>query len=1696
MSYTPPDSKLVEVSFVGAYTPPDTRLVSIDLVPPPTGSTQVVYPNAIGDYGAGAPSIQNTARALYPAGADTAVFGTLATANLSRAITADGFTAAAFGTPEKVWNFHTFVRGVSVGETGNSEQTHAVRNQREYLRLFGAGHSLYGQPEMSKEDRGIHALIPLHAVGNLAAETYSPTCVAGGYGFFSGYSLLYDDSNGSTIKEYFWARVDYPSLTNPVKVPYTGSGRIDPYGRSTVTTDGSYLYTFHVDVSNGGTSTPTLSKRDFDYNVISQVTLSTSRALGSVFVIDGRLYLHTDMSALLIEEIDKNTLAPISACPVSFSESSTSDGAYIYLNYSNRRVAIFDPASNSIIGTTPTIVTPEQNGIITTHRNIVYAIGVQDKIWACMYERDEDPNATITGWRSFLLVYDRTTLTLEQTQDLRALTYSPSVATTLRRAGNYVIATPNGPRGDAWYYVFDASTAKPLGGFPGLNVPEEAFNNPVYEGTVPAVDAASITTRLGRAARGSFSIGPFGYGFHTQYEWLFPTAAAFPNGTLLLSVIKACDTAYDIGQLLSVHESTPAATIAMRVHVENVLVETLSPSGIAPPTMDSRPSIRVQWQIVTPASTGHTALGEPFTQLKNRQVGPLGVDPGLFGDVALRSNLLRPAGFDALSVTIPDVTDKRQYAFPASVLESAIMGDLPHIWNFSAWVTPDSTDHSYFANFQPVVENWTKEARPIGYDAGRWGAAQITNKAVALYPEGLDATVYGTSDTTHRHQYRTIVGTDMALFGDIIIANAQLAARPNGKDALVFGEPVAGLKQREITFAGVDSPTQDSEPWVSLYLRSFGVFGGIGAPAVPPPDVAHDVRHLYPQTFLPATFGQTTASLARRTVYPEGVFFQTPAAAFGPPRLSSFIQTITLQGQEFGLVEVPGIARNEVAVDQLTLGIQTVFGTTQAELSRRYIQMFTTDTARYGEPVAWNWRTYVSTWSPAMPDAFGTPTAEQRNKQLNPLGYDMARVSAYADISNNARLMEPTGDDLSQFGAVLVADRIRHTAPSGDDLSTFGVWFTVTNARQVIDTSGIPRPYAGVPRVWRNEQLLDAIGCGRTDEIGGVLIAPRIRTITQYRYADPDMGFPTVDLHIQYVAPQGFAERFGWATVEHFRNEARIFGINYARYGEPLVQNFNPQAWVAGIDMPPLPAAPWVSFRVRQIDLAGQAVGEYQPNRPAIEFRTRTVAPRGYALDVIPRTHDIRWDIPQIAPTQRVAPDGIGSPQIPTPFVGATIIFPESTDQLRCGLPELAANSIWPTSGLSVFSFVAAPMVSLRNRTIFVRTTQLPAVFDPSRVVISPYVVGPFGDIRADWLIDARLAERDREFDRPFFGTATVTNSNRAITTLGANHGVWGLPALATNNMAPDGWDSNEGKFGMADFAGPLYIAPYWGRTTEDYTPEIPAYNFDTALYGAPDLAYPVIPPVWSPYLLPAGLHSFDSGRPFVESTIRNVYPAGIEYDGDDEGWIPNVWLHPPFHLYPESAVPPDPAIAQIAFRIREVLPQGDDSAVVCEEDAQMISARFRVRNGASRYVLGGIAPEAPAILQITHRNRGVAAGAMPEGVTSPARVQAQNIVVPTGVDAAQLGIIRRAVYGELYPYAPDTALYGYPKTNRRAYTGGIAAPAVADIRIARPLRPQGADCAGAGGAAVTNPYGCRDRVIIVGGDTDFSTFGGAHATN
>ena len=87
-------------------------------------------------------------------------------------------------------------------------------------------------------------------------------------------------------------------------------------------------------------------------------------------------------------------------------------------------------------------------------------------------------------------------------------------------------------------------------------------------------------------------------------------------------------------------------------------------------------------------------------------------------------------------------------------------------------------------------------------------------------------------------------------------------------------------------------------------------------------------------------------------------------------------------------------------------------------------------------------------------------------------------------------------------------------------------------------------------------------------------------------------------------------------------------------------------------------------------------------------------------------------------------------------------------------------------------------------------------------------------------------------------------------------------------------------------------------------------------------------------------------------------------------------------------------------------------------------------------------------------------------------------------------------MYGMITPYAQDMTRWGRYRIDRSVGATGIAPLPPAGARIARPIRPAGVDCSGYEPPAVTNIYGCRDRVVIVAGETDFSTFGASNVTH
>lgn len=1667
MAYTPIDSKMVVVSFTGAYAALDERLIRIDLTPPDTGTTRTVYPGAVGDYGAGHPTVRNVSLGVRATGVDASIVSTPSVVNARRSVPVSGADHLNMGTPGKVWNFHSFFR--ASGKDSRLFGATAVHNQHEYLRTNGFVATGFGATRIEPEDRRRHALRYLNYFNKGV-----PSVSGGPRTVFHSDSYVFVATSFSPVSPTsdFLIRFDRQTWqTDEVERVVS-----DPVSGDIIKPSPEFGFTNVA----GGMLMPCYARRADNSSYVGLLQLTSdgtyvahsNLGLGDIYAfaaVGNRVYFTHGQTDMLYGGAGVNA-SPLVSAPALSTRLAANSTALFVLDITTDELKRLDLDTGLPIATVS--VTPSTNVLAVTE-HVVWVV-----------------DGTATAY-----AYD---LSLTPLNEVSIAAFEPSGST------------------------------------PACSVPEQ---RPQCSENLAAIDTSHGTVLLyGSADRhtvagylpvaqggvvSSTQLWPPPYALPEQYM-AFPATPWPPNITrppALSTSNLALHQKLGNTRLMSDTEAYLSMTLAQRVqpggagyippewqligewitkasvNVSSVITYAANPVGIAPPA----PAFGVantwlQRRYVYPATGSHRVVGEPYVQLQNRAVFPATLYGASFGTITLRDNKLRPDGFDAAEVPQVFVTDLRQFIYPLSVAAFDVwhVGD-PDIRNFNKIVVPDTADHASFNSFHPTVRNARKQAKPLGADHAVASPVSVRNAALVFRPSGWGSLTFGVTDVDRFNRMKQVYGSLMTVFGDVSVFNLHLGAAPAGFQSPVFGDPHTAHRVRPVYPDGI-TPTQISEVTVELARRYVPVAGrdslvfGIT-------QAAYKYRRVYIPHFSADKFGATDVMLQRRMVYPEGVFFDTPGAAFGVLRTSYRLQPIVAgcgDQSRFGVVD---IWRNEQLVWPLTFGALSPFGYTDVSHRhrRRAVEGFKATLA--GEGSVWHWRTYCTTWSPLMPDVFGVPGVTQRNKTVRPAGYDMAFVSHYYTILNAGRALLPTGTDSALFGGVMIAPRIRTVVPEGGTLGAVGRWTAVWNLRQVLpDKGGIARPYAGLPTVWRNERLIYPVSAPPPTEPSQVFVADRVRTIVVARYDVPYIAPPYIGLYIQRVYPVPFGQdRYGNLFVESKRNIAGAHGYPQDRYGAPTVKNFNPQAWVVGFAPHPDYYGPWVSFRVRGVDIGGAGIPAAGVGAPSPTLRNRTIRPGGVTTDSFSRLLEVKHDEPQLPNPQRCIAGGIGVTDIPPVTINRRSALMVGEDMSQFGRLVVTSNGVLVNSSLGDSAKTGDPWVSFKHRTILANTEEYPLVFGPSRVFMFPAVLGPFGDIRVGWLVDAHLAKPGQEGVKPVFGEPDVSNQHRAVRDISILSPDPGIPTVSTNKISVTGWDANRRAYGMVEVRGPQYIAPYWGRITDDYMPDMPQYSFETALFGEPVTEHYTPPPVWSPYLTPTGFSATGFGYSRVENLIRRIYPSG-----NDSLHVPPVWAHPPFRLNPQGIEPPEITITQIAYRHRTLSVEGEDMALVCREDVSAIKHRLYVRHGISRYAVVGIPALPVVIAQVSYRIRTVIARsvAAPAPALTRPRVEARFTVSPVSFDAALVGAPSRAVYGMITPYAQDMTRWGRYRIDRSVGAAGIAPLPPAGARIGRPIRPAGVDCSGYEPPAVTNIYGCRDRVVIVTGETDFSTFGASNVTH
>lgn len=416
--------------------------------------------------------------------------------------------------------------------------------------------------------------------------------------------------------------------------------------------------------------------------------------------------------------------------------------------------------------------------------------------------------------------------------------------------------------------------------------------------------------------------------------------------------------------------------------------------------------------------------------------------------------------------------------------------------------------------------------------------------------------------------------------------------------------------------------------------------------------------------FNSTAYGSPTVGYRVRYVFPESTYYVTSFEQFGRPIAWEGTRYVSPTGQETLEFGVTDARRNEFFV--FPPSIAGEIGTVDVQYGRRFVgpREFLQAYAA-GTPTVYNLRQYVTqiftTDNVPYLGGFGTYTwVYNANRTVVPFSWVSSRYSSGTFAYNNARLVEAQGSETTEWGGTLVADAVRYVSVEGFDAFMSRPWTVVYNLARILEPSGIPRQFPGVPYVWSNTQWVYLYGSDNDHlEWGAPLVAPAVRYITFVRQngienfsigSTNEFGATYTGLFTRYVEPPYInTSRVG----DHFFEEKftifKPWGINFTEYGDALVKNAIPQLFPIGPE-PPLVPKPLIGFD-QTVDVTSRSIVPTWPIFPPwgtiVEYRTKRLLIPGIDSLRVPQ-HKVQLDAPQLPATQFINLDGFNdSPQYP-----------------------------------------------------------------------------------------------------------------------------------------------------------------------------------------------------------------------------------------------------------------------------------------------------------------------------------------------------------------------------------------------------------------------------------------------------------------
>lgn len=890
-------------------------------------------------------------------------------------------------------------------------------------------------------------------------------------------------------------------------------------------------------------------------------------------------------------------------------------------------------------------------------------------------------------------------------------------------------------------------------------------------------------------------------------------------------------------------EAKPKGIDSLAIPAPSVSPRMLYPTGIASPVL-GRPDVRDP--AVKPIGELHTSYGVPTVWFHTRPLSPNGI-------------LSYQSGY-------PRVADPTQFAYPPSLLTSAIFGDTA-IRNLSFKVSVPAIFDGGFSDYTTLT-NSNRYYKPSGINSLAIGVASITNKTPSIFVDGIKP--YDVGMPAIGHAIRTVVptGFDHLLFGRAVLTKTP-ELKTIGHQSSVVGQAWISHKNRTIDLIqkGISS-FKAGEPTVWYGQRPVKTLGWQTA-SYGRPTLTHEVREVLGQGFKRDAYGIPWVSFGTRRLEPVGIYKDFPSN-----HMVGGTQTIKPAGYKATLWGERIIPESQSIQP---LGFRESWGTATVDLHTKYvapvgyISVGQQPADRWGDITVYNKLQYIiqefDINSGLVPPKWSGWTAiANRNIQMNVTGFASQRFG-YSQIDNNATPLLPNGIEPPAITIGMISHGIRAIAPEAMEAPPMSTWGVVHNGARVI------APLGHVCTQWGNDGTVvntrrEYRNVGRIDslETGTPMIAYRIRTIDiepRYSIAPPQINLPTIDLHTRYVSFRGYeTTKYGLPSLSiHFN----IIGPSWRHrddFGESVVRNLTPELLAGAFDSQEFGRAS-IRTQWRHVQAQGDTATLF--GSAMIADTKQQIGLRGWQDSAISQLHTVTKTGTPPYTTQNIwlqnesdpSKDGFGikpTSKPSNPGLNQNVLYARSFVATKLGEATLHSNNLYIDIGISIKNFGTGTSVRNQNRYLDVVGIDN-TIKTGDELMVTPFYIKPRSfNYPGDY---GSFSQGNK------FGHTVVTNQHRAIYPRGhqsSNVGYNAKAELQTRYIEPPT---------IRGFAMGFPEIPFTPKTID-----MKDYGFNSEQHGRASIDYP---PYTGPQTVaPRGINNLSmSSNNRVELLHREVNTKG-----------------------------------------------------------------------------------------------------------------------------------------------------------------------------------------------------------------------------